>query len=117
MVRIIGPIFGGQQNGFRNGNTQLNRQRVIEKFLVGSPPKRVVHDGSAGEGRVFQKGFIKRHILRNPVDNYGVVRRDALLHASDVDKFGFEIALFLVYPIHKRLRKGVFLTKQNTNFG
>ena len=77
-----------QQHRLRHGDADLRGERVIEKFLVGAPPKRIVDHGGPGERRVLEQGAIERHVLRNAVDDDIVTARLALDHFVDADELG-----------------------------
>src|SRR5439155_12698827 len=69
-----------QQHGSWNGDLDLGGERVIEKFLIRAPPKRIVDYGGSGEGSILQKGAIERYVLRNAIDDYVVTARLSLNH-------------------------------------
>src|SRR5579859_894179 len=48
-VHVAGISLLGQENCFRDGDAELCGDRVIEKFVVGGPPKRVIDDVSSLE--------------------------------------------------------------------
>src|SRR5207248_10039437 len=93
-------------------------ERVVEKFLVGAPPERIVHDCCSSEGRVLEPGAIKRHVLRDAVDHYVVTARLPLDHLVDLDELRDDIpsARFLIHPLNKRRRKAVLLAKKDPDF-
>ena len=80
-----------QQHRLRHRDADLRGERVVEKFLVGAPPKRIVHDGGAGERRVLEQAAIKRHVLRNAIDDDIVTARLALDHFVDADELRLDV--------------------------
>src|SRR5438105_4735103 len=102
-----------QEDSARNSDSDFCRQRVIKKFLVRAPPKRVVDDRGAGEGGVLQKRAIERYILGNAIDDYVVATRLALNDFVDSDRFRHDIftAGLLIHPIDERPGERVFLAK------
>ena len=66
--------------------------------------------------QVFEKGFVERHVLRDPVDDDSVVSRYALLHAVDGNGFGPKVSLFFVDALDKGFRKRAFHAMEDTNF-
>src|SRR5207249_4084709 len=88
------------------------------KFVVGAPPERIIHNRAARERFVFEPGAIKRHVLRDTVDHHVVTARLALNHLVDLDELRGDVfpTGFLIYPLDKRRRKTVFLTKKNSDF-
>ena len=110
--------MGWQQNRFRNGDANLGRERVVKKFLVRAPPKRIVHDSGAGERCVLQPRAIKWNVLRNAIDHDIVTARLALDHFVDADEFGVDVvaAGLGIHAFNKRRWETVFLAKKNSDF-
>ena len=93
----------GQQDRAGNCNADLGRERVIKEFLVGAPPKWIVHHSRTSERGVLQPGAIKRNVLRNAIDHDIVAARFALDHFVDADELGLNVlaAGFVVHTIDK----------------
>ena len=107
-----------KQHRPRHGDADLSRQRVVEEFFVGAPPERIIHDCGAGERCILQPGAIKRHVLRDAIDDHVVTARLALNHLVDSDEFRDDVfaAGFLIHPLDECRWKTVFLTKKNSDF-
>ena len=118
VVRVRRHLMRRQQDRFRNGDADLRRERVVEKFLVRAPPKRIVHHGGAGERRVLEPRAIKRHVLRNAIDHHVVTARLALDDFVDPDELGANVvaAGFRIDALNKRRWETVFLAKKNSDF-
>src|SRR5258708_38392708 len=101
-----------------NCHADFRCQRVVEKFFIGTPPKRIVYDCGAAECRVLEPGAIERHILRDPIDHHVVPAWLALDDFVYPDEFGDDVlaAGFLIHPLDKRRRETVFLSKKNSYF-
>src|SRR5207248_6219543 len=99
--------------GARNRDPDLGGKRVIEKFLVRAPPKRIVYHGGAGEGCILQKRAIERDVLRNAIDDYVVAARLSLNHFVDFNRFRDDLlaAGLLINAIDECPRERVFLAK------
>src|SRR5439155_6254693 len=102
----------------RNCHANLGGQRVIEKFVVGAPPERIIHYRRSGQCGVLKPGAIERDVLRYPIDHHVVTTRLALDHFVDPDELRGNLfaACLLVYPLDERRRKTVFLSKKNSDF-
>ena len=107
-----------QQHRLRHGHADLGRERVVEKFFVGAPPKGIVHDRGAGERRILEPGPIKRHVLRDAVDHDVVAARLALDDFVDLNELRDDVfaAGFLVHPLDKCRRKAAFLSEEDSDF-
>ena len=102
-----------QQYGSWNGDPDLGGERVVKKFLVSAPQKRIVDHGSAGEGRILQKRAIERDVLRDAIDDYVVAARLSLNHFVDPDRFRGDLfaAGLLIDAIDECPGKRVLLAK------
>src|SRR5207249_2566572 len=96
----------------------LGRKRIVEKFLVSTPPERIIHHRASRERFVFEPGAIEGHVLRDAIDHHFVTARLALDDLVDFDEFRADIFAtgLLIHPLNKRRRKTVFLTKKDSDF-
>ena len=117
LTGIGGALLAGQQQGFGHGYAQAYGQGIIEEFLVGRPPEGIINYGRTHEGGVFEVGSVEGYILRNSVNDDGVVGGYVLLHLIDKHEFGSDIGrCYLVYAVDKSLGEGVFLSEKNADF-
>src|SRR2546425_88431 len=98
-----------QQHRLRDGHAELLRQRSVEEFIVGRPPKRIVDDVGALQHGVLQIAAIVGHLMRDAVDNDAVARwfadgRPAETHEFSGDAFR---SAEIVDPADERRRKTV----------
>src|SRR5437868_13896623 len=102
-----------QQDGARDRNPDFCCQGVIEEFFVSTPPERVIYYGRTGKSSVLEKTAIKRHILRNPINNDIVAARFPLDDFVDFNSLGHDLLTggFLIDAINESPRKRVFLTE------
>src|SRR5437667_11591781 len=102
----------------RNGHADFCRQRVIEKFVIGAPPKWIVYHSRCGERGVLKPGAIERDVLRDAVDHNVVTAWLALNHFVDPDELCGNLfaAGLLVNPLDKGRRKTLLLSKKNSDF-
>ncbi len=80
--------FVRQQHGGRHRDADFRRERVVEEFVVGAPPERIVDHRGSGEHGVLQIGAIERDVVRDAVDDDAVARGLGHLDAADVDVLG-----------------------------
>src|SRR5713101_8070148 len=106
----------GKNDGARDCNTELCGKRVVEEFVIGAPPERVVdHDGSVQDG-VFDVCPIKRNVVGDAVDNNTITARFCHFHPPDFDKLSLEaIDLHVVNLCNDGTGKSVFHSENNTN--
>ena len=102
-----------ENDGFGNGHANFYGETIIEKFFVGAPPERVVDDSRSAYRGIFQKSPVKRHILRNAIDDHCIIIGGALHHFVYQYRLGFHIIYLLaVYSFNEGCRKGSFLAEQ-----
>ena len=59
-----------KNNGVRNGDAQFARQRVVEEFVIGAPPKRIVDDNGAAQNGILQIRAVELDVVRDAVDDH-----------------------------------------------
>ena len=69
-----------QQDGFWNRDTNFYSKCIIEEFLIGTPPERVVDNGCTRNGGIFNKSTVKCYILGNPVNYHDLPSAFALFY-------------------------------------
>ena len=118
VARVRRQCVGGQEDGLWHRHADLGRERIVEKLLVGAPPKRIVDHRTAGQRFVLEPGAIERHVLRNTIDHHIVAAGFALDDFVDPDRLGHDAASpgFLVHPLNKCRWEGVFLAVENADF-
>ena len=106
-----------QQNCFWNGNSQLRGNGVIEVFIVGRPPERIVDDVRPLQHRVLQVAAVVFHLMRNAVHDHAVSRR--LPHACTAELHEFRghalLRSHLIDSRNERRRKAVFPPAKKAN--
>ena len=114
---VRGMIFRGQDDGFGDGDAELGREAIVEKFLVGGPPKWVVDDRGAVERGVLEEGPVERHVLRDAVEDNGVASGLALRDLIDLDGLGGDAGL--VHGVDagdESLGESAFFTEKEADF-
>src|SRR6266436_4779891 len=107
--RALGMLVVRQDHGRRNGHAQAVSQSVVEKFVVGGPPERVVDDDGAVEFRVLQVRAIKRDVLRDAIDDDAVAAGLGHLYSAKFDELrGDALDLHAVDLFHQSRRKSIF---------
>ena len=105
-----------QKHRTRNGDTDLTRQRVVEKLIVGAPPEGIVDDDGAAEDRVLQPRPVERDVLRDAVDDDAISGRLGHAHRADPDMLGHHPWNGArVDAIHQRRGKRVFHAIKNAD--
>src|SRR3989441_9750864 len=107
-----------QQHRLRDGHAELLRQRSVEEFIVGRPPKRIVDDVGALQHGVLQIAAIVGHLMRDAVDNDPVARwfadgRPAETHEFSGDAFR---SAEIVDPVDERRGETKLPPAQQSNF-
>ena len=118
VIRVGRDLMGWEQHRFRHRDPDLRGERVVEKLFVGAPPKGVVDHGGPGQRRILEEAAIKRHVLRNPVDDDIVTARLALDDFVEADELGLDAfaAGFLVAALDEGGRETAFLSEEDSDF-
>src|SRR5205085_1763982 len=81
-----------EQNRPGHGDAELFGERVVEEFVVGRPPERVVDDDGAFERGALEEGAVERNFVRDAVDDEVVLARRVVAHAADFDELRDNVA-------------------------
>ena len=93
-VDIRGIRFLREQHRLGNIQAQFGGDRIIEKFVVGGPPERIVDDVGSLQHGVLQVGPVVVHFVGNAVDDHAVLRELAHFGAGEFYEFGGDAVFF-----------------------
>src|SRR5262249_16427330 len=117
-VYIRRVAFLREQNGFRNGNPQLRRDRVVEVFVVGGPPERIVDDVGSLKDCVLQEAAVVFDLVRDAIQNAAIARGLDHARAAQLDEIRGDAVLLaeLIDLSDEGRRKGILTSaKQSDN--
>ena len=105
-----------QENGLWYRYTKLCREAVIEKLVVGRPPKGIVDYICPLERHAFEHCAVIRNLVRDTIDDNVILFFFIQPNAADRDHFcNDRTAAVLIDTLDQRFRKSNFASGQYSN--
>ena len=94
-----------------HGHADAGSEAVVEELFICAPPERIVNDSSACQGGIFKIGAVKRNILRDAVNDHGIITGFALDHLVNGHGLRHDVLFFsCIDPFDEGRREAVFFS-------